>query len=404
MRRGEREPRGGAFRGGRGGAVRGGRGGFRSGRPMGQALLRTQLASTKTNSARRLQRDYAELKNSETPIVGVAAAPAEDTMFTWYANILGPAGTLYKGCVFHMKIDFPEDYPMSPPDITLLTPFPHSNVFGNKLCLDMLQKKTNDSWYDGWCPAYSVESVMLQLQSFLFDNSLTKAHLALETTTKEIQAAIEFSKAYKSPFCKHRGPGEPYPPFDHRENDKNAFVIIKDPKQLLAEEFICYYTRQKLPECSLGVGVSISRLPRTGEIRSVKPTIDLLSLRAFTKNKIRNALDNEKFTHWLPLYFGEKEKYITKEQVFNEETKEYETKTHEVDPYERYIKLLKHSISFLTKGQSKRELTPQMVIEVMPKLIITHLVELADEKKHVSIIAIRRLFNFLRLYRLLISL
>lgn len=45
-----------------------------------------------------------------------------------------------------------------------------------------------------------------------------------------------------------------------------------------------------------------------------------------------------------------------------------------------------------------------MVIEVMPKLIITHLVELADEKKHVSIIAIRRLFNFIRLYRLLISL
>ena len=78
-----------------------------------------------------------------------------------------------------------------------------------------------------------------------------------------------------------------------------------DAKSILKEEFLCFHSRNKLPEVSLGVGVSLSRLPRTGEIRSVKPTLDLLSLRAFTKQKVRRSIDGERFTHWLPLYFGE---------------------------------------------------------------------------------------------------
>ena len=68
------------------------------------------------------------------------------------------------------------------------------------------------------------------------------------------------------------------------------------------------------------------------------------------------------------------------------------------------IQLLKHSISFLTKGSAQKEVTADMVMEIMPKLIITHMVELANERKHVSILAVRRLINFIRLFRLSIEL
>ena len=43
-------------------------------------------------------------------------------------------------------------------------------------------------------------------------------------------------------------------------------------------------------------------------------------------------------------------------------------------------------------------------MEVIPKLIITHVADLIQEYKHVSILAIRRLVNFIRLFRLLIEL
>jgi len=68
------------------------------------------------------------------------------------------------------------------------------------------------------------------------------------------------------------------------------------------------------------------------------------------------------------------------------------------------IHLLKKSICFLTKKDTRKDFTADMVIEVMPKLITTHLVDMVSDNKHISQLAIRRLFNFIRLFRLLISL
>lgn len=77
---------------------------------------------------------------------------------------------------------FSEDYPSEPPVINLLTGIPHSNIIDhqgikNYLCIDMLkiffwmeggQDKSRP--YSGWSPAYTIESIMLQLNSFLFDD------------------------------------------------------------------------------------------------------------------------------------------------------------------------------------------------------------------------------------------
>ena len=218
-----------------------------------------------------------------------------------------------------MEITFPQNYPVDPPSIRLKTTIPHPNVFGNTICLDMLQpKKKDSSWYDGWSSAYTVEAVLIQLQSFLFEvpRKLRDIENAKETESvsdfggiderNKYKKAVDEANEYKCTVCRHRGPIEPFPAFSEKENDESAFVVIRDPKVMLSEEFLCYHTRSRLPECSLGIGVSLSRLPRTGELRSVTPTLDLLSLRAFTKQKVRKAIDNSRFTHWLPLYFGER--------------------------------------------------------------------------------------------------
>ena len=146
-----------------------GRGGFSGGRATGAAQMRSQLID-KSNSARRMHKDYAELKNAHVPIVGVSAAPTDTDFFVWHANLRGPETSAFYGGVFHMKITFPRNYPVSPPSIELMTTIPHPNVFGDTVCLDMLQpKKKTSSWYDGWSSAYTVESVLIQLQSFLFE-------------------------------------------------------------------------------------------------------------------------------------------------------------------------------------------------------------------------------------------
>lgn len=90
-------------------------------------------------------------------------------------------------------------------------------------------------------------------------------------------------------------------------------------------------------------------------------------------------------------------------EIFNEEKKEYETRVEQIKPRDRTIHLLKKSMSFLTMKNTRKDFTAEMVVEVMPKLMITHFVNMVEgERTHISIQAIRRIFNFIRLFRLLI--
>lgn len=126
--------------------------------------MRNKIAVSVPLSMRRLQKDYQELKDCKIPLVGVAAVPDEKDMNIWHANIRGPEGTPYKGGVWHLTITFPSDYPCSPPSIQLPTTIRcHPNVFGNRLCLDLIQPQKKGEWYQGWNSAYTVESVLIQL-------------------------------------------------------------------------------------------------------------------------------------------------------------------------------------------------------------------------------------------------
>mmetsp|Transcript_30105 Transcript_30105/g.29355 ORF Transcript_30105/g.29355 Transcript_30105/m.29355 type:complete len:231 (+) Transcript_30105:593-1285(+) len=189
-----------------------------------------------------------------------------------------------------------------------------------------------------------------------------------------------------------------------KEKDMDAFLMVRTPEEIRQDDLVCFHTKNKLRDGSLGIGVSITRLPRTGEIRMITSTLDLLSIRAFLKHKVRHSLANEKFTHWLPLYFGEKEIIETKKNLFNHETQKYVQEQVQINCKERFIHLLKKSIAFLCTGSTRRPFKHSMVMEVMPKLIVTHIIEMIQQQKHISILALRRLLNFYRLFALFIEL
>jgi hypothetical protein len=180
--------------------------------------------------------------------------------------------------------------------------------------------------------------------------------------------------------------------------------MVKTAEDLLAEELVCFHTKLRVKDASLGIGVSINRLPRTGEIRMITPTLDLLSMRAFIKHKVRHSLSNEKFTHWLPLFFGEKDIIETKREVYEPATKKFESKPITINCRERCIHLLKKSLAYICSGSTRKPFKANMILEVLPKLIITHVADLIQEFRHVSIMAVRRLVNFIRLFRLLLEL
>jgi ubiquitin-protein ligase len=101
--------------------------------------------------------------------VGVSARPLSNSLYIWHGNLRGPEGTLYEGGVFHFEIVFPMNYPIGPPTIRSFTNIPHPNVIGGtNICLDILDG-TNKEIYQGWTSAYTIETILIQLQSYLFE-------------------------------------------------------------------------------------------------------------------------------------------------------------------------------------------------------------------------------------------
>ena len=111
------------------------------GRHRDNALLRTVVnQNLQTFSHKRLLKDLEEIEKEKIPTCGVTARPLENDVFTWHANIRGPAKTPYEGGVFHLQLKFPKSYPNHPPTIRFFNNLPHPNVFENRVCLNILQQ------------------------------------------------------------------------------------------------------------------------------------------------------------------------------------------------------------------------------------------------------------------------
>jgi ubiquitin-protein ligase len=121
----------------------------------------------------RLMREYAEIK--KCPLANITVFPLnEENLSEWHGNIRGAEDSDFDGIVVHFVITFPALYPMQPPRIRICSFIPHLNVQmrqGNwEVCLDMLESAQAGAVtipYQNWSSAFSVQSILIQLSSFL---------------------------------------------------------------------------------------------------------------------------------------------------------------------------------------------------------------------------------------------
>ena len=64
-------------------------------------------------SAKVIYRNY-EMFQAE-PIDGVSIGIDEDCIYKWDVTLIGPKDSPYEGGVFKCLMEFPNDYPLSPP-------------------------------------------------------------------------------------------------------------------------------------------------------------------------------------------------------------------------------------------------------------------------------------------------
>lgn len=304
---------------------------------------------TPRKRAQRLRRELNELLNN--PVDNCSAFPLDGQIDVWHANIYVPALDVH----FHFEITYPKNYPNKAPKVKNLTHISHNNVFSSYICLDILtmSEETANTPFRGWTSAYTISSLLVQLQSFLFEA------VAERNATRMKQEAL----SYRCAKCPHHGNGVVFPeitcmvakpgqPKWKPESVAKAFawefleevpvVVIqclctfleqstvtsirflcddKDSKKaidgvLKKIVYKCFYTLKDLndDEVVLGLGAKKDIMPRrsrktgrkAGQLQRLHCSFDYVSHEAYEMGVRNNVWKDRDFDSFIPLVINSK--------------------------------------------------------------------------------------------------
>eukprot|EP01127_Copromyxa_protea_P017381 TRINITY_DN528_c0_g2_i1.p1 TRINITY_DN528_c0_g2~~TRINITY_DN528_c0_g2_i1.p1 ORF type:complete len:329 (-),score=76.72 TRINITY_DN528_c0_g2_i1:48-1034(-) len=128
-------------------------------------------------AAMKIAKDLKTIKDE--PVEGIYCEIVDESnIFEWYIYFEGPSESPYQGGIFQAKMTFPQDYPMSPPTLEVLSDFWHPNVYkGGKVCISILHPPGKDDMSgelaeERWLPTQTVSTIMLSFQSMLSDPNI----------------------------------------------------------------------------------------------------------------------------------------------------------------------------------------------------------------------------------------
>ncbi len=98
-------------------------------------------------------------QNAETTKLSITLISDDDPCH-YQATIRGPVDSPFEGGMYLLDVQFANEYPFKPPKITFLTRMFHPNIREDGA---IYLKKL----YDEWTPAFTIEKVLLSIQSLL---------------------------------------------------------------------------------------------------------------------------------------------------------------------------------------------------------------------------------------------
>jgi ubiquitin-protein ligase len=131
------------------------------------------VSLTAPQASRRVLKDIQRAQEDLMKQQGIWYFMDEKDMTKGKALIRGPPDTPYEGCLLLFSIQFPYDYPFSPPKVSFLTSDGktrfHPNLYvDGKVCLSILGTYSGPSWSG----TQSITSVLLSILALLDNNPL----------------------------------------------------------------------------------------------------------------------------------------------------------------------------------------------------------------------------------------
>ena len=190
---------------------------------------------------------------------------------------------------------------------------------------------------------------------------------------------METVRKFKCVQCQHDAAlNKIWPPFECiLEGGPKNFASLNEDEKLVAECF-CFHTRLNVKQTLLGTGVAFNRLARTKQINTIYTTVDLVSLKAF-KEGLRKALNKKRFSHWIPLFFGDA-----------------------VSNKERILDQFRKSLSLLVTNRSG-QFDESLILKTLPYMMLTHAMQALQDKEYSSIKGLRMFLSFHRAFIFLLD-
>ena len=123
------------------------------------------ISKQRLETMKYLKNEFQQLQND--PILSLGATvglPNPSNIFHWNITLLGPVDTPYKGGMFFLTADFPDDYPEKKPEVRFTNKIYHLNVreSDGHICISTLNQ---------WVPRTPMVNVISAIFALFYEQN-----------------------------------------------------------------------------------------------------------------------------------------------------------------------------------------------------------------------------------------
>ena len=380
---------------------------------------------------KRVTNDMKEL--NKCPLEGIGIAQIDNDPLKFVVNIELMSGP-YIGYKVQLLMTMSENYPINPPKLLIypnqmIGEHYHHHIFRThherenyyRFCINLLENEFNmdtNEEHTGWNPAYTISSILLQVQNFISDPDMHRV-----PSKTEIDTLMKSMDNYQRPF--YDGEKQvihtwknPFPKMYYsnekdkkkmdideeevigdkneikEEKEKMKVEVIDRKKEIIKENLTCYFFRENFidnPEILLGYPIVQSKSVYGKDKIELYPIPQLLTYEAFqmqTSNPQTNnnnllygslsafepkikAANNQYFNNWLPIYVNE---------------------AH----YLKNLETIKNAIKTI---KNETQFTPEQIFDILPIILNKMIIGIFSGKSIISTSYITCYFHYVLLFK-----
>ena len=370
---------------------------------------------------KRISNDLKEL--SKCPLEGIGIASIDNDPLKYVINMELMSGP-YQGYKVQLLMTLSENYPINPPKILI---YPNQEIgnnyhhhiyscnYGNayyyRFCINFLENEfgmNTDEEYSGWNPAYTISSILLQVQNFISDPDLHRIPDQAQVDNL-MKSLVTYQRPFfdgeknvihtwRNPFPKMYYSGRNGKKMELDEDMENEIKgekneIIDRKKEIIKENLTCYFFRENYIDNQnilLGYPIVQTKSLYGKDKIELNPIPQLLTYEAFqmqTSNTQSNnnynifayessqsrikAANNQYYNNWLPIYVNE-------------------------DHYKKNLDTIKNAIKAI---KNEPQFQPEQIFDIFPIILNKMIIGIFNGKSIVSTSYITCYFHYVLLFK-----